>query len=261
MVSSSLIRNWWCPNSELSLAGGAVAPWKGVKPDPLKKHRPQLTAFLEASGAAWRHAAAANCRQDVSQRLLHGDGGGFLGILTLLEQEYVTATDQDRRDALARFRGQVTCPACGGSRLRPEANSVRVGGKTISEICRLPIAAAVPFFQQPGLSAGAASDRRPAAERNPASGWPSCRTWASTILTLHRSADTLSGGELQRVRAGHQHRLGTGRRVLRAGRALDRPAPARQPPLDRRAPQPAATRQLGAGRRARRGHDAGKPTS
>jgi excinuclease ABC subunit A len=83
---------------------------------------------------------------EVFQIFLHGDGREFPGVLTLLEQEYVTATDQDRRDALARFRGQITCPACDGSRLRPEANSVRVGGKTISEICRLPITAAVPFF-------------------------------------------------------------------------------------------------------------------
>ena len=41
------------PNSELSLADGAIATWKNVKPDPLKKHRPPLAAFLEARGAAW----------------------------------------------------------------------------------------------------------------------------------------------------------------------------------------------------------------
>ncbi len=186
------------PNPDLSLANGAVAAWKGLKPDPLKKHRPALTEFLETHGAAWDTPLGQLAPQDL-RALWHGDGQGFLGILTWLEQEYVTATDLERRDALARFRGQVACLTCGGSRLRPEANGVRVGGRTISEMCRLPITEAGRFFR--GLAFPPAQlpiaqpllkeiGRRLAFLENVGLGY----------LTLHRSADTLSGGELQRVR-------------------------------------------------------------
>ena len=67
-------------------------------------------------------------------------------VLAMLEKEFVTAIREDRRDELAAFRGPTACPACGGSRLRPEANSVRVGGKTIHEICCMPVAEARRFF-------------------------------------------------------------------------------------------------------------------
>jgi len=186
------------PNPRLSLAGGAVAAWKNTRPDPLKKHRPPLAAFLAAHGAAW-DTPLDQLPPQVRLALLHGDGQDLRGILTLLEQEYVTATDPERREALARFRGHVACPACGGSRLRPEANGVRVGGQTIHDLCRLPISDAVRFFRglafspsqlpiaQPLLSE---IGRRLVFLENVGLGY----------LTLHRSADTLSGGELQRVR-------------------------------------------------------------
>ena len=64
------------PNSELSLAGGAIAAWKNVKPDPLKKHRPLLTAFLEARGAAWDTPLGQLAPQDL-HTLLHGDSQAF----------------------------------------------------------------------------------------------------------------------------------------------------------------------------------------
>ncbi len=186
------------PNSRLSLADGAVAAWKNVKPDPLKKHRPLLTAFLAARGAAWDTPLDQLAPRDL-HALLYGDGQDYRGILTLLEQEYVTATDPERRDALARFRGQVACPACGGSRLRPEANGVRVGGKTIYDMGRMPISEAVRFFRELAFPPNQLPiaqpllkeiGRRLAFLENVGVGY----------LTLHRSADTLSGGELQRVR-------------------------------------------------------------
>ena len=186
------------PNFELSLAGGAIATWKNVKPDPLRKHRPLLAAFLEGRGAGWDTPLGQLAPQD-RHTLLHGDGQGFLGILTLLEQEYVTATDPERRDALARFRGQIACPACSGSRLRPEANSVRVGGKTIYDLCRLPIGEAVRFFQ--GLAFPPA--QMPIAQpllKEIGRRLDFLENVGLGYLTLHRSADTLSGGELQRVR-------------------------------------------------------------
>ncbi len=111
----------------------------------------------------------------------------------------VAASDEDGAETPARLRDQVTCPACQGSRLRPEANAVRVGGKTIHEICLLPIAAAVPFFRSLQFPAA----QRPLADpllKEILQRLAFLEHVGVTYLTLHRSADTLSGGELQRVR-------------------------------------------------------------
>ena len=67
---SSSIRNWWCPIPSCPWPAARSRRGRGVKPDPLKKHRPQLAAFLEADGAAWRHAAASNCRPRCLQHVL-----------------------------------------------------------------------------------------------------------------------------------------------------------------------------------------------
>ena len=186
------------PNTELSLGGGAIAAWKGRKPDPLKKLKGRLVAVLEKYDASW-NTPLKDLSAEALQALLDGDGQEFPGLLRLIEQEYVTATDEDRHSELARFRGRVSCPACLGSRLRPEANGVRVGGRTIHEICLLPIATAVEFFRHLEFS----SAQRQIAEPLLKEILPRLAFLEHVgvgYLTLHRAADTLSGGELQRVR-------------------------------------------------------------
>ncbi|MEI8371806.1 MAG: excinuclease ABC subunit UvrA [Planctomycetota bacterium] len=94
---------------------------------------------------------------------------------------------------------QVACPECHGARLRPEARAVRLAGKAIHEATAANVTAAYAFFQ--GLTFPA--DRRPIAE-------PITSEILSRLdflgkvglgyLTLDRPAETLSGGELQRVR-------------------------------------------------------------
>ena len=131
--------------------------------------------------------------------MLRGDGKRFSGVLMLLEKEFVTTTSESNQKRLAAFRGGVQCPDCGGSRLRPEARSVRVGGKAIHEITALTVTEARAFFDQLRFD----EDDAPIAE-------PILTEIASRLrfldnvgveyLTLDRPADTLSGGELQRVR-------------------------------------------------------------
>ena len=123
------------------------------------------------------------------------------GLLTLLEKEYATATKPQTREQLETFRGEVACAACGGARLRPEARSVRFGGKAIHEICRLT-RGAMPSDSSPRSRSIAddAADRRAAWRSKSASGWSFWSKVGLDYLTLDRPADTLSGGELQRVR-------------------------------------------------------------
>ena len=100
---------------------------------------------------------------------------------------------------LEAFRGQVACPECKGARLRPEARAVRLAGKAIHEATAANVTAARAFFQNLAFP----EDRRPIAEPI-TSEILSRLDFLSKVglgyLTLDRPAETLSGGELQRVR-------------------------------------------------------------
>ena len=186
------------PNPDLSLADGAIVPWKNVRPAAKKKHQDELSVFMRGHGFEW-DTPLSTLKPTALEELLHGDGKTFLGIFTMLEKEFVTATREERRDELAAFRGPTACPSCGGSRLRPEANSVRVGGKTIHEICRMPIAESGRFFETLEFPASASAIAAPLTTEI-------CKRLeflekvGIEYLTLDRAADTLSGGERQRVR-------------------------------------------------------------
>jgi len=186
------------PNPDLSLADGAIVPWKNARPAATKKRQDELSEFMRIHGFSW-DTPLDTLKPTVREKLMHGDGEPFLGIFTMLEKEFVTATREDRRDELAAFRGPIACPGCSGSRLRPETNSVRVGGKTIHGICRMPVADARRFFTAlefpPSANAIAEPMTREICKR-----LAFLENVGIEYLTLDRAADTLSGGERQRVR-------------------------------------------------------------
>ncbi len=186
------------PEWKLSLATGAVAPWRGATAAAERKHKKALDRFLAAAGFRW-NTPLEKLSPEVRRRLLQGDGKRFLGILILLEKEFVTTTSEANQQRLSTFRSSVVCPECAGARLRPEACSVRVGGEAIHEITAMTVVEARALFDRLAFD----EDEAPVAE-------PLLREIASRVafldkvglgyLTLDRPADTLSGGELQRVR-------------------------------------------------------------
>ncbi|MEO8493467.1 MAG: excinuclease ABC subunit UvrA, partial [Planctomycetota bacterium] len=187
------------PSNEVSLADGAIAPWKGLPAAATKKLQPELETFFDANKVTWE-TPLAEYSESALNHLLHGQARPkFLGALLMLEKEYATATREPRREQLATFRGEVTCRECGGSRLRREASGVRVGGKTIHEITQLSVRRAKDFFD---------SLRFPERDRPIADPLlveirhrlEFLNKVGVDYLGLGRSADTLSGGELQRVR-------------------------------------------------------------
>ena len=185
------------PDGSLSIEGGVVAPWRGHK-SAVKRDAAELELFLErekiAGDSVW-----SDWKPTARERFLHGDDKGFPGLLLLLEKELSTATDAEWKEWLESFRGPVQCTGCKGSRLRPEANHVMFLGRTIHEFTRLSVREArevCEVWQVP-------DEDRPILE-------PLKSAVASRLaflahvgvdyLTLDRAADTLSGGELQRVR-------------------------------------------------------------
>ena len=214
------------PDPSRSLADGAVAPWRSLPAARLKKIQADLAPLLVTRKFAWETPLseltpttwkqllygtvghAATTRTAPAQRkgkkkaaaARGGDNGNsLLGILTMLEKELATTTNQQRLDQLAAFRGHVVCGTCGGSRLRPEANSVLLGGKSIGEITQMAVIEARQFFDQlsfpPTEQAIAAPVTGEIRKR-----LAFLDQTGVNYLTLNRAADTLSGGELQRVR-------------------------------------------------------------
>ncbi|MEN1681084.1 MAG: excinuclease ABC subunit UvrA [Planctomycetota bacterium] len=186
------------PDRSLSLATGVIAPWKGGTAAQTKRRHKQLTEFLAAEKLtedqpleAWPDGAV--------QRLVTGDGRGFLGLLMLLEAELATTRSEAAREKLEAFRGATLCPACGGARLRPEALGCTVGGLRIDEFCRMPVGDARRWIE----SVEFPIDKRPVAEpivREVSRRLEFLELTGAHYLSLDRPADTLSGGELQRVR-------------------------------------------------------------
>src|SRR5690606_41045919 len=63
----------------------------------------------------------------------------FEGVVTFLERRHAETDSEWSRDKYEGFMREVPCPVCEGARLKPEVLAVRVGGRSIAEVCRLPI--------------------------------------------------------------------------------------------------------------------------
>ncbi|RNJ25579.1 excinuclease ABC subunit UvrA [Halosegnis longus] len=129
----------------------------------------------------------------------------FEGVMGNLSRRHVE-TDSDRaRDHIEEYMATTTCPACDGTRLRPESRAVLVNGTDITEINELSIGDALEYFE--GLEAELTDRDRKIAEEI-------CKEIRARLgfmeevgleyLTLDREAATLSGGESQRIRLATQ---------------------------------------------------------
>jgi excinuclease ABC subunit A len=186
------------PNPKLSLSAGAIAPWAeaGAKLDA--RHRKVLDAFAKSAG--FRLSTPLDqLKAKPRQALLHGDRNGFAGVLDMLDREYHATTSEAARERLDAYRGAVPCPECGGARLRPEARSVRMAGSTIQEIVGLTVGDARAFFRELQFEREQAQIAAPLV-REIVARLEFLNKVGLPYLTLDRSADTLSGGEMQRIR-------------------------------------------------------------
>jgi excinuclease ABC subunit A len=190
------------PDPTLSLAGGAIAPWN--KPH-YKSLVAELRRFARRRGIpmdqAWSHLA-----EDQRRLVLEGDDdyGGVVGFFRSLEaKKYKVQV----RVFLSRYRGYLVCPACQGTRLRPEALRVRVGGLGIHQLCAMPVRLAREFLEGLALEAAEAAVAESVVGEVRKRLAVLCEVGLD-YLTLDRAFGTLSGGEAQRIALAAA--LGTG---------------------------------------------------
>ncbi|MGH8616279.1 MAG: excinuclease ABC subunit UvrA [Burkholderiales bacterium] len=131
----------------------------------------------------------------------------FEGILPNLERRYKETDSLVVREELSAYRAEQSCPDCGGTRLRREARHVKVADRSIYELSALPLKAAAAFFAQltlPGAKQSVAE--RIVTEIGNRIGF--LNNVGLDYLSLDRGANTLSGGESQRIRLASQ--IGSG---------------------------------------------------
>jgi excinuclease ABC subunit A len=124
------------------------------------------------------------------------------GVMGELERRFASAGEPER-ERLSRFRSPRPCPDCDGTRLRPEARSVRLGGASIADLSRLPVSELASFLEELELSPA----QRTIGERVLREIGDRLRFLADVgldYLTLERPAASLSGGEAQRIRLATQ---------------------------------------------------------
>ncbi len=181
------------PDKNLSVYDGAVAPWKGEK---LGWWREQ---FVKAGSKAGFpiHKPVADLTEGQYHQLWKGMGTAY-GIDDFFKEVEANLYKVQYRVLLSRYRGRTTCPDCNGYRLRKEALYVKVGGKHIGELCELPVKDLKQWFSQLELSAYDQDvAKRILLELN--NRIQTLLHVGLGYLTLNRLANTLSGGESQRI--------------------------------------------------------------
>ena len=181
------------PDPEKSLAQGAIAPWATGK---FEYYQHKLEDWCRRNRvplqAPWFELPRP------TQLLILSGTKGFKGVRPFLEALRAKAYKKYARFFTRRFMDEVTCSACGGSRLRAEALYARVGGRSLAELGRLSLGDLRDFVEAldlQGESAVVAADVL--AELRARLGFL-CEVGVE-YLTLDRLTRTLSGGEAQRI--------------------------------------------------------------
>jgi len=160
-----------------------------------KKHQ---RTILWGSGNEEICFAYINDRGDVYQRTHR-----FEGILPNFERRYRETESQSVREELAKYLSTQNCPDCGGSRLREEARNVFLKDRNLPSVTTMPVADALAYFDALKLRGrqGKIADKilKEIRER-----LKFLVDVGLNYLTLDRSAETLSGGEAQRIRLASQ---------------------------------------------------------
>ena len=181
------------PNPRLSVYEGAVAPWKGEK---LGKWKDQFIRAAKHFGFPVHKPVMELTRQQYDE--LWSGNSYAEGINDFFKEVEQNLYKVQYRVLLSRYRGRTICPECKGYRLRKEALYVKVGGKHIGELCEMQVDDLQQWFEALRLT----DYEKQVAKRILIEIRQRLQVLLDVglgYLTLNRLANTLSGGESQRI--------------------------------------------------------------
>jgi excinuclease ABC subunit A len=209
------------PDPERSIAQGAIAPWSGGRADGNKVfYWDRLRALAEYNGVdlgtTWSQLPEA-----FRTLILHGSEESidvvyqragretlrfkveFEGVIPNLQRRLKEAQTEYAREKLEAFMSMVACPHCKGTRYKAEVLAVTVAERSIAEVSHMTVIEARAFFAGLELPGAAGDVAKPILrEVNARLGF--LEDVGLDYLSLDRSANTLSGGEAQRIRLATQ---------------------------------------------------------
>ncbi len=211
------------PDPELSIAEGAVEAWS-QRPVLDSMYRKMLRMVCEHYGES-PYTPWKDLPEKVKNVILYGSGDEvihftyhmanskyetfrpFEGVIPNLERRYRETTSLRAREMIEHYMTTKVCRVCQGTRLKPEARAVRIGGKNIVEVTSMSVKDLIVFFENLKLT----ELQEKIAERL-LKEIKLRLSFLSNVgldyLTLDRPAGTLSGGESQRIRLASQ--IGSG---------------------------------------------------
>tara|TARA_R110002072_G_scaffold11196_2_gene50845 strand:- start:262 stop:3093 length:2832 start_codon:yes stop_codon:yes gene_type:complete len=204
-------------DTSLSLAEGAIRGW-----DRRNFYYFQMLSSLAAHYKFAVDTPFESLTQEQQNIVLHGSNGkeidfrfmndrgdstvrrhAFEGILPNMERRYRETESQTVRDELARYLSSHACPDCAGTRLCSDARHVYIEGTTLPDITKMTIANAARYFTELELT-GSRATIADKILKELQQRLQFLIDVGLNYLTLSRSADTLSGGEAQRIRLASQ---------------------------------------------------------
>ena len=181
------------PNTSLSIYENAVFPWRG---DSMKYYRDQLVNNSHKFDFPI-HKPYFELDPE-HQHLLWTGNSHFTGLNDFFAELESKAYKVQNRVMLSRYRGKTKCSSCNGKRLRTEANYVKVGGASITDLVELSLKDLIEFFKTIKLD----SNDKEIAKRLLKEIHNRLEFLSNVgldYLTLNRKSNTLSGGESQRI--------------------------------------------------------------
>ncbi|MBX6754274.1 excinuclease ABC subunit UvrA [Thermorudis peleae] len=219
------------PDPDRSLADGAIAPWSRLGRDSIRWYQALLAALAEHY-----HFSLDTPFRELPERIRHlilyGDGNKpvtvryqsrmgrprsftvtYEGVIPSLRRRYETTSSDYVRSEIEQYMTALPCPACGGSRLKPESRAVTIAGKSIVDVSRMSIREALAFIEAlADESQALLTTRERLIARQILKELRARLGFLVDVgldyLTLERPTATLSGGEAQRIRLATQ--IGSG---------------------------------------------------
>lgn len=209
------------PNKTLTLAEGAIMPWSATT-----SHLSWYNKILEKVARAHKfsmHTQVIDLPKEAIQIILYGDKNNkyevpfgdedssfqgtysttFEGVIPSLERRYLETDSEYVRKKIDQYMRILVCPACNGDRLKKESLAVKIAEKSIIDVTRLSVDRARKYFKTLDLSQMEGEIARMILQEVE-SRLSFLTDVGLSYLTLDRAANTLSGGEAQRIRLATQ---------------------------------------------------------